>query len=133
ADRWANEWAIGKGLKKAPTSGQKSKGGRTEPEEIQISDGPGKVLCNLSLRLTQSEEEELLFTWGLLGDEDATRLICDTFRQAGKAKAEEEASPEPFPVEDGELQDIRPVSTKRAAQTVKAGSSIVTIANGESV
>src|ERR1700687_5546672 len=36
ADRWADEWAISEGLKKSPTSRQKSKGGNLDDTD----DGP---------------------------------------------------------------------------------------------
>jgi hypothetical protein len=126
ADRWADEWAIAQGLKTPATSRQKTKGG--PGESGRIIEGPGKVYCNLTLLVTEFEQDELLFAWGLLGDEEATRLICDTMKHAAKAK--EDAPKEAFPVELGELQEV---GAKRPSQPVRVIASRLTLADGESL
>jgi hypothetical protein len=101
ADRWANEWAIAQGLKKPPkTSGPKSKG---DGELSDIVDGLREEYFSLNLLLTPSEQEELIFAWGLLGEEPATRLIYDTLTAAVKAQ---EPKTETFKTELGELQTV---------------------------
>jgi hypothetical protein len=101
ADRWANEWAIAQGLKRPPkTSGPKSKG---NGELDDIVGGLRQEYFSLNLLLTPSEQEELIFAWGLLGEEPATKLIYNTLTAAVKAQ---EPKTETFKTELEELRTV---------------------------
>lgn len=112
ADRWANEWAIANKLKDQPkpASRQKSKGDGLGA----IADGERKEYFSLNLSLTPSEQEQVIMAWEVLGEEAATRLICDTLTAAAKAK---EPKTDTFKIELGELQEVGVVSPKRPARS----------------
>lgn len=115
ADLWANQWAIVQGLKKPPsTCGSTSKSSAGKKEKLVA--GPGLVLCNLSLLVTQAKEDELLKAWAILGDDEATVVICNALTEAAKQKSP--PLKDTFEVENlGELNTIDTTQGKPAQTT----------------
>lgn len=117
ADRWADEFAISQGLKKPRTFGQKSKS--KAADSILVTSGPGKICFNLSLLITEAKQDELLAAWAILGEEEATEIVCNSLIQA--AKTQSAAPKDTFKLEDlGELNAVDSNSQPKSAQAARS-------------
>jgi hypothetical protein len=81
ADRWADEWAIAKGLKKPPkraasTSGQMTKSTPTVD---------GKVTLQVSFVVTKERQDQFVEAMEILGEE-AEQVIFKAVTEAARAK-----------------------------------------------
>ena len=109
ADKWADAWAIEQGLMKPKTFSKSTKssgGGSGAGDDLGGRTGPRIVYYNMTLKINEAEQEELIRAWETLGDDGATRLVYDTLVAAAKV-----ASPKPpdsFKMDDlGELATVK--------------------------
>ncbi len=108
ADKWADDWAEDQNPK-LPTSRKTTKSGKNKGAGDgcggRIVDGPRIVYHNMTLKITEAQQEELILAWEMLGDDDATQLVLNTLLAAAKA-----ANPKPvdsFKVDFGELEAMK--------------------------
>jgi hypothetical protein len=88
-NRWANDYAIEQGFKKAPP-----KSAALKPTSSQKTRG-SKWQYDLHLLFTKKQGEQFDRAWDALGDEVASQLIFDTIVQRyekAKAKVKKEAA-----------------------------------------
>jgi hypothetical protein len=109
ADKWADDWAIEEGLlkpKKTFSKATKSSGdGSGVGDDLGGRTGPLIIYYNMTLKITETQQEELISAWETLGDDHATQLVLDTLVAAAKA-----ANPKPadtFKMDLGELDAVK--------------------------
>jgi len=105
ADKWADDWAEENNL---PTSRKTTKSSQSQNDEEREPGGrtgPRIVYYNMSLKITETQQEELIMAWETLGDDVATKLVLDTLVQTAKA-----AAPKPvdsFTLPLGDLESVK--------------------------
>jgi hypothetical protein len=80
-DRWANEWAVSKGLRKPSKSKPKTFGQMSRSVQPRTD---GQVTVPLSFVLAEKEAEEFIAAMQLLGDK-ATSIILDAVLTAARS------------------------------------------------
>lgn len=107
ADKWADDWAEENDL---PTSRKTTKGGKDKDKGAgggggRIVDGQRIVYYNMTLKITEAQQQELILAWERLGDDHATQLVLDTVVAAAKVADPKPA--DPFKMDLGELDAVK--------------------------
>lgn len=105
ADVWADDWAEENNLPTSRKTTKSGKGAGMGDDHGRIVDGPRIVYYNMTLKISEVEQEELIKAWEILGDAPATRLVYDTLVAA--AKAAEPRPADTFTVDLGELNNVK--------------------------